>query len=91
MRSLQGRDDAIQAADAHKYQKGPLSLANPLGFAADVQALSSCIDVLVTPPAQVDDDLGPIGHSGAELVQIGKRMRCLQGRDNAFQPADLHE
>ena len=48
--------------------------------------LCCCLHVLVSSSRAVDDDLGARGQRVAELVEIGKGMRRLQGRDDALEP-----
>ncbi len=62
-----------------------------ISLCQNVQMLSGCVDMVLARLAELDDNSGPIGHNGAELVQTSKRMTPLQGRDDAIQAADAHK
>ena len=61
------------------------------GLPTDVQALRSCVHILVAPPAQIDHNPGAVRQSRAEPAQVRKGVRGLQGRNNALQAANAHK
>jgi hypothetical protein len=59
--------------------------------ALDLKVLAGSVHILVSPATAVEHNPRSVWQGWAELLQVGKRMGCLQCRDDALQPRDAFE